>query len=385
MEKVYVLGAGLVKVDRHYDKGLHELALEATLAALEDKDVMPQALVVANAFSEVLQEQASLASHLASAMGLKGIPAFRVENGGASGGHALLQAYSLIRSGVYDVVLVVGVEKLTDYASAASVRAQSMILDSDYETPYGITTAGINAMMMRHYMNKYNVSRDEMSEWPVMMHDNASDNPYAQIRKRITKDAIPKSQVIAEPITILDSSPIGDGAAAVILASSRIVEKVRADYRVLVAGVGSATDFPSLHMRARFDVLEAARRASSQAYSMAGISPRDIDVVELHDVYTIDAILLLEDLGFSEKGRAARDLAEGRFRIGDKPTANPSGGLKARGHPIGATGVYQAAEVFLQLIGGFKGRRVDNAERGLVLSMGDVGESAVALVFTREA
>ena len=289
----------------------------------------------------------------------------------------------MIKSGVYNAVLVVGVEKMTDHPTAVVTEALAQAADAEYELFYGASFTGLNALMMRYYMEKYQVSRREMSYWPVMMHKNAVANPYAQIRREIKLEDVEKSQVVADPIRLLDSSPIGDGAAAVLLVSENIVSKLAEKPIVEVAGSAMATDTVELSNRESLDAMPAAAQAAKKAYKMAGVEPRDIDVIEIHDAFTINAIVLLEELGFAPRGQAAKQLAEGRFAPGDKPTANPSGGLKARGHPVGATGVYQVAEVVMQLRGDFPGVKVDKAEIGLTSNIGGDGSSLIVHVLKR--
>ncbi len=380
---VYIVGAGMTRIGRWYDKGLLELAYEALAKAIEDSGLEPQAIVVGNMLSSSLQEQDNLGAYIAAGLGHRLKPAVKVEAACGSGGAAVYMGYSLVASGLVDVVAVVGVEKMTDYPTAKVTRALAQAAEADYELFYGATFTGLSALMMRYYMNRYNVSRDEASEWPVMMHENALKNPYAQVRRKITREDVAKSQVIADPIRLLDASPIGDGAAAVILASRNAVPQ-KDKPLVRIAGVGLAVDTVELSNRPRLDVIEAAVAAARTAYKMAGIEPSKVDVVELHDAFTIHAFLLLEDLGFAEKGKAAKLVAEGRFHPGDKPTANPSGGLKARGHPVGATGVYQVAEVYQQLTGEFPGVKVDGAEVGVACNMGGDGASVTVIVLTRE-
>ncbi len=384
--RVFVAGVGLTRVGRHYGKGLADLAVEAAVKAIEDSGLEPKAIIVSNMVGEILQEQANLAPLVAESLGLKNVPGLRVELGQASGLAAFQAAVSMVSSGLADPVLVVGVEKLTDYPTATVVSAASTTLNAEYEGYYAVTPAAVAAMAMRLYMERYGVSRDEMSEWPVMMHSNASENPYAQLRRRIRREDVVRSQVIADPITMLDSSPVGDGAAAVILASEDALRQaggVDPGAPVEVAGLGWAGEALTYSLRDDPERLPAARLAVEEAYRSAGVTPRDIDVVELHDEYTVTGIVLLEELGFAERGRAAKLLAEGRFHPGDRPVVNPSGGLKARGHPYGATGVYQVAEVALQLQERFPGVKARGAEAGLAVSLTAHGSTAVAVVLRR--
>lgn len=383
MTHVYVGGVGLTKVGRHFDKGLIDLAAEAAFKAIDEAGVEPEALVVGNMMSSSLQHQDNLGAYIASGIGLRGIPAFKVEAACGSGGAAVHAAFNMVKSGVYNAVLVVGVEKMTDYPTAVVTEALAQAADTEYELFYGASFTGLNALMMRYYMEKHGVSRREMSYWPVMMHKNAVANPYAQIRREIRLEDVERSQVVADPIRLLDSSPIGDGAAAVLLVSENIASKLAEKPVVEVAGSAMATDTVELSNRESLDAMPAAAQAAKKAYKMAGVEPRNVDVIEIHDAFTINAIILIEELGFAPRGQAAKQLAEGRFAPGDKPTANPSGGLKARGHPVGATGVYQVAEVVMQLRGDFPGVKVDKAETGLTANIGGDGSSLIVHVLRR--
>jgi len=383
MTHVYVGGVGLTKVGRHFDKGLIDLAAEAAFKAIDEAGVEPEALVVGNMMSSSLQHQDNLGAYIASGIGLRGIPAFKVEAACGSGGAAVHAAFNMVKSGVYNAVLVVGVEKMTDYPTAVVTEALAQAADTEYELFYGASFTGLNALMMRYYMEKHGVSRREMSYWPVMMHKNAVANPYAQIRREIRLEDVERSQVVADPIRLLDSSPIGDGAAAVLLVSENIASKLAEKPVVEVAGSAMATDTVELSNRESLDAMPAAAQAAKKAYKMAGVEPRNVDVIEIHDAFTINAIILIEELGFAPRGQAAKQLAEGRFAPGDKPTANPSGGLKARRHPVGATGVYQVAEVVMQLRGDFPGVKVDKAETGLTANIGGDGSSLIVHVLRR--
>ncbi|KSW11585.1 acetyl-CoA acetyltransferase [Pyrodictium occultum] len=380
MARVYVAGVGVTRVGRHYGRGLLDLAAEAAFRAIDEAGVEPGAVVVTNMLASRLQEQDSLGAYIASGIGLRGRPALHVEAACGSGGAGLYTGYAMVRSGLVDSVLVVGVEKMTDYPTSTVTSALAQAADAEYELFYGASFTGLNALMMRYYMERYGVDRDTMSEWPVMMHENALINPYAQLRRRITREDVARSQVVADPIRLLDSSPIGDGAAAVLLVSEELASKLPEKPSVYIAGAGAATDTVELGSREALDRIPAARMAAEQALRAAGVRPEDIDVGEIHDAFTINAILLIEELGFAERGKAARALAEGRFRPGDRPTLNPSGGLKARGHPVGATGVYQVAEVAMQIRGDFPGVRVEGAETGIAVNMGGDGSTLTAFI-----
>ncbi len=383
MRRVFIVGVGMTKIARHYNLGLRELFAEAALKAIDEiGGEKPQAVVVGNMMSSSLQEQDSLGALLADYIGLRGAAALKVEAACGSGGAAFYTGYSIAASGLADIVLVSGVEKMTDYNTDKVTRALAQAADAEYELFYGASFVGLNALVMRYYMEKYGVSREEMSSWPVLMHENGSQNSYAQLRFKISKEQVAASQIIADPIRLLDSAPIGDGASAVVLASEDYAKKL-SDTPVEVAGIGLSIDSVDLASRFELDDLYASRKALEKASRMAGIPVKDIDVVELHDAFTIMAVLSLEALGFAEKGKAAKMLDEGRFAPGDKPTVNPSGGLKSRGHPVGATGVYQIAEVALQLRGDFPGVKVSGAETGLTQNIGGHGSTISVVILKR--
>ena len=381
MTDVYVVGVGMTKVGRHVDRSLRDLAAEAAFKAIEEaKGEKPEAIVVGNMLSSLI-EQENLASLIADYMGLRGISGFKVEGACGSGGAAVLAAYSLISSGLFKRVLVVGVEKLNERPTPDTSRGLAWAADADYELIYGISFAGLNALVMRYYMNKHNVSREEMALWAVLMHENGYYNPYAHLRKKITVEDVINSPIIADPIRLYDACPISDGAAALYLASGDVAKKLN-DTPIKIAGIGNALDSTDLSSRYELDELMASKLSTQRALAMAKVNLKDIDVAEIHDAYSIVAMLSIEGIGFAPKGKAPKLLAEGRFRPGDKPTLNASGGFKSRGHPVGATGVYQVAEVVMQLRGDFPGVKV-NGEVGLTQNIGGVGSNITTIILKR--
>ncbi len=380
---MYVAGVGMTKVDRHYDKGFQELVYLAVKNLLNDvKEYSPQAIVVGNMMSSSLYQQDSLAAVVTDAVGLRGKGGFKVEAACGSGGHAIAAGYALIASGLYDQVLVVGVEKMSDYPTSVVTLALAQASDFEHEAIYGASFAALNALAMRLYMHKYEAKREDLALWPVRMHEHGSQNPYAQLRNRITVEDVMKSAVIADPIRLMDSAPIGDGAAAVLLTSEDVVRKLT-DTPIQVAGVGLGSD--GLDLASREDLLKPISIvvASEKAYKMAGIEPKQIDVAEIHDAFTITALLSIEGMGFASFGEAWKLIREGRFVAGDKPSLNLSGGLKARGHPVGATGVYQVAEVVMQLRGDFPGVKISKAEIGAAMNTGGVATLTSIIILKR--
>ena len=376
---VLVDGVGMTKVERHYDRGLHDLAAEAAFRAIDmaggAKGI--DYIVVANALAELQDEQLDLAGYLTSYLGLTGARSLRVEAGEASGLAAVSVAYSLLESNLADRVLVVGVEKITEFPSSKAYRHLQMVYDSESRAYYNVGFAADAALLMRMYMDTYGVDRNVMAYWPTLMHNNAKENPYAMLNFAIKPERVPKAQVIADPITLLDTYPLGDGAAALVLSNR---DSSTSPLAKLVA-VESSTGLGSLEASDDPLILDSVAEAYKRLQAAASVD--SVDFVEVHDSFTITGLLILESIGLAPRGKAAQMVSEGWFwpNTGKGPVANPSGGLKARGHPIGATGVYQVAEAALQVAGKFPGVQVRGARRGLVVSMNGLGSNAyVALV-----
>ncbi|MEM4789566.1 MAG: thiolase domain-containing protein [Ignisphaera sp.] len=383
MKKVYVVGVGMTKIDRHYEKGFANLIYEAFVKAYNDsRGAEPEAVVIGNMLSSSLYQQDSLAALAADAMGLRGIGGLKVEAACGSGGHAIVVGYSLVASGMYDIVAVVGVEKMADYPTSRVTLALAQAADAEHELIYGASFPALNALVMRLYMKVYGASREDLALWPVRMHEHGYYNPYAQLRNRITVDDVLKSTIIADPIRLMDSSPIGDGAAVVILASEDVAKRY-SDSPVQISGVGLGGD--ALDLSSRDDLLKPLSivKAAEKAYRMAKVEPKDVDVAEIHDAFTITGLLCIEGLRFAEWGSSWKLLKEGRFASGDKPALNLSGGLKARGHPVGATGVYQVAEIAMQLRGDFPGLKAPSPNIGLALNTGGVATLTSVVILKR--
>ncbi len=389
MDRVFVVGVGMTKIGRFYDKSGRELVSEAILKALEDADnVKPKALVLGNMTSSVLMEQDSLAALAADYSGLRGIPAFKVEAACGSGGAAFYAGYSLVKSGLADTVVVAGVEKLTEKLTADATKALAQAADAEYEVFYGATFTGLNALVARLYMNKFGYTREDMAYWPLRMHEYASYNPYAQLPRKTSLEAILKSPVVADPLHLFDCSPIGDGAAAVVITKDEelaksIAKNTGKDVLIEVAGIGMATDSVDLGSRRDLLTLESTVKASRDAYKMAGVSVKDIDYAEVHDAFHITGYLALEDMGFAPKGEAPKLWKEGKFAKGDKPEINFSGGLKARGHPVGATGIYQIVEATMQIRGDFPGYKASDPAIAVTQNIGGIGTYSIVTVLRR--
>ncbi len=389
MEKVFIAGVGVTKIGRFYNRSAASLFKEALDRAVSDAGgLKPRALVVGNMTSSVLMQQDSLGALLADHAGLRGIPAFKVEAACGSGGAAFYAGFSLVKSGLADVVAVGGVEKLTEANTPVVTRALAQAADADFEVFYGATFTGLNAMLARLYMEKFGYTEEDLSYWPLRMHEYASYNPYAQLPKKTSLKEILESPMIAEPVRLFHAAPIGDGAAVVLLVrgeerAREIAKRLGKDVLVEVAGVALATDSVDLASRNDLMTLDSTVKASRAALEMAGVEAGMIDYVELHDAFHITGFTALEDLGFAPKGEAPKLWKEGRFGKGDKPEVNFSGGLKARGHPVGATGIYQIAEAAMQLRGDFPGFKASNPETALTHNIGGISTIAAVSVLRR--
>lgn len=388
MSRVFIVGVGMTKIDRFYEKSARELFVEAYLKAIEDSGVKPRALVVGNMTSSVLMEQDSLAALLADYAGLRGVPAFKVEAACGSGGAAIYSGFALVKSGLVDIVAVGGVEKLTEGLTSETTRALAQAADAEYELFYGVSFTGLNAMLARLYMSKYKYTREDFAHWPLRMHEYASYNPYAQLPRKTTLEEILKSSLVADPLHLYDCAPIGDGAAVAILVrgeekAREISKSIGRDTLIEVTGIGYATDSVDLGSRRDLLTVDSTIEASREAYRMADIDAKKIDYAEVHDAFHITGYLALEDMGFAEKGTAPKLWKEGRFGKGDKPEVNFSGGLKARGHPVGATGIYQLVEATMQLRGDFPGYKASEPEIAAVQNIGGVGTFSIVTIVER--
>lgn len=383
MRDVSIIGLGRTPVGEHWDMGLRQIALGAIRPALDEAGLQQvDAVIVANALGANLSSQNHVGTLITDAAGLAGAEAVRVEAADASGGLALRQGYLLVASGAAETVLVVGVEKATDRQGAERDTALATVLDADYEAGIGATPAALAALLMRQYMAAYNVDVMAFEPFSINAHANGSLNPFAMYRNRLREGAFGKAPLVADPVNLFDSAPEGDGAAAVILTTTE--RALDAGPRpVRVRGSAAATDTLALHNRQDMLFLRAANLAAGRAYEQAGIQPRDLHLAELHDSFTILAALQLEAIGFADRGTGWQLAQNGTItREGALPVST-FGGLKARGNPLGATGVYQAVEVALQLRREAGDNQVDNARVALALNLGGIGSTAVAHVLER--
>jgi acetyl-CoA C-acetyltransferase len=376
--KISILGAYATKFGELWNVSPRALAKEAMENALKKsglKATQIDALFVGNMLSGILGNQANLGSLLVEELRVQ-MPAFRIEGACASGGLALHNAVNSLKAGQYKTVLVLGIEKMTDH-SPEEITSALMAAGSDEERMAGATFPGVYALMAQAYMQKYGVSEEELASVSVKNHYHGTFNPKAQFQSAITISDVMKSSKIADPLKLLDCSPISDGAAAVVITSEGINNKSKKPINIVASEV--STDTLSLHNRKSFTSLSAVVEASKKAYKKAGINPSDIDVAEIHDCFSISEAIATEDLGFSAKGQGAKDISKGKRTLfkGDI-VCNPSGGLKSCGHPVGATGIKQIVEITEQLRGIAGKRQVKGARIGLTHNVG--GSGAVAVI-----
>lgn len=377
MRDVSIVGVGQTTVAEHWDRSLREIAVEATRAAMADAGVeTASALFVGNMLSGVLCGQENLATLVADFAGLRGIEAIKIETACASGAAAVRAGYLAVASGLHDVVVAVGVEKMTDIATDGVTAGLATAADADYEAAHGASFTALNALLMRLYMKQYGWKRQDFAPFTVNAHKNAHLNPNAMFREEVTTEEFMRSPMVSEPISILDSAPICDGAAAVVLVPTEMARSFT-ERPVRILGSAVATDTIAIATRKDPLWLEAAYESAHRAYRQAGLHPKEIDFFELHDAFTIMAALSLEAACFADRGRGVTCALEGRItRDGDIPIAT-LGGLKGRGHPVGASGAYQVVEAAVQLRGDAGAAQSRECHIGMTQSIGGSGSVVV--------
>ncbi|MHC1605112.1 MAG: thiolase domain-containing protein [Candidatus Methanofastidiosia archaeon] len=379
MDKVAIVGIGCTPVGEPWDKSLREIAVDSTWAAMDDAGVdAVDALVVGNMSSGSFIEQESLGSLIADYGGLGNISAFKVEGACGSGGTAFKAGVMAVASGFHDVVCVTGVEKMTDVIGDRATTVLANASDREYEAIHGVSFVGLNAMVMRRYMHEYGVKREEICTFPVNSHKNGVLNKYAMFRREITLDSVLNSPMVADPLSLMDCAPICDGAASVILTTKERAKEFT-DTPIIVNGSSVKVDTIGVHDRKTATTMTATVVAAKEAFKQAKMSPKDIQTAELHDAFSIMGVLGLEDLGFVEKGKGARFAADGEIAIGGKLPCCTFGGLKARGHPVGATGVYQLVELSRNI----RGEGVVDVENGLAQNIGGTGSTVSVSILGR--
>jgi acetyl-CoA C-acetyltransferase len=385
MRKVAIIGAGLTKFGELWDVSFRRLMLEAGIRAIEDAGIDGKkidAMYIGNMSAGQFISQEHIASLIVDHAGLTPIPCTRVEAACASGGSALRQAVITVASGIHDIVVAAGIEKMTDVLTEQTTEALITAADQEWEAFVGATFPGIYALMARRHMYEFGTTEEQLAMVAVKNHHNACFNPCAQYQMEITVEDVLNSSPVTTPLKLLDCSPITDGAACVILAP---LDRARefTDTPIVVAGTGQASDTISLHDRQTLTGIAATKKAAEIAYKMAGVGPNDIDLAEVHDCFTIAEIMAIEDLGFCKKGDGGKVTEQGETAIGGRIPVNPSGGLKGKGHPVGATGIAQAVEIVQQLRDEAGKRQVDGAEIGLTHNVGGSGGTVVVHIMRR--
>jgi acetyl-CoA C-acetyltransferase len=385
MRPVAVLGIGQTKIDEQWDKSLREIGGEAIFAALADAGIdKADALFVGNMLSPLISGQNQLGTFFSDWAGMWHKEAVKVEAACASGAAAFRAALMAVAAGEVDVAIALGVEKMTDKAGHDITAALATAADADYEVEQGVSFVGLNALVMRRYMYEFGWKHADFAPFSINAHANALHNPFARLRDRITLEQFEKSSMVATPINLLDASPVGDGAAAVILVPAEKLSARPGKPRVLVTGSASATDSIAVHSRRDPLFLSAAYQSARRAYQMAGIGPQELDLFELHDAFSIMSALSLEACGFAERGQGVRLGLENEIQISGRIPICTRGGLKARGHPVGATGMYQIVEVIQQLRGECGATQVTGARLGMAQNIGGSGATILTHILKLE-
>ena len=390
MRKVYAVGLGITSFTR-LEYPLSEIAAYAGMMAMRDAGLAAvDHVYVANMGAGRINHQTGLASAVVDSLSLTPAGAETIENGPASGASALKTGFLAVASGVYDVVMVIGAERMREANNLETTDFVATLTHPIAEYVYGVTLPSLAAMFTRLYMEKYGVTERHLAMVAVKNHDHALLNFFAHLHEKITVEGIldsPEASTnnpyVSEPLRFFDCCPVSDGGACVILASAEAARKLGKPM-VRLAGVGQATDTHAVHEREDPTELAAVRLAAQQSFKMAGVQPADVSVAELHDAFTILEIVESEEVGFFPKGQGHLALERGETRLGGRLPINTSGGLKAKGHPVGATGVGQAHEIVLQLRGEAEKRQVANAKVGFTCNFGGFGNNVVCLTFIRE-
>ncbi len=384
MTDVVIAGIGQTEVGEHWEISLRDLALDAIQDAFKDSGgLKPQALFVGNMLAPNISNQAHLGALIADYAGLTGIEAITVEAAGASGGAALRQAYLSIASGMVDVALVVGIEKFTDKIGAEVEEAIATTSDSDFEAVQGMTATAQAALLMKRYMHEYDVPANGFAGFALTAHANGVANKYAMFRKPIKPETYSKADMVSDPINMFDVAPNADGAAALVLTRRDLLPSDFQNPLVQIAGSAASSDTLALHDRKDILYFDTAQISAGKAMKQAGIILDQVSFFEYHDAFSIYAALSLEAVGFAIKGRGWKLAEDGGISIKGKIPCATLGGMKARGFPGGAAGVYQAVEAVTQLRGQAEANQITNAKYGLIQSLGGPASTAVSHILQR--
>jgi acetyl-CoA C-acetyltransferase len=384
--QVAIVGAGKTPFGAFADRDLRSLAVAAGQKALANARMDPsavEAFYLGNFAGPEFTAQNHLAPWISTSLGMTGIPSTRFEAACASSGAAFFQAFMGVSSGIYEAVMVVGVEKMTCQPTARVTEILAGAGDGDTEVRVGSTFPSLFAMIARRHMHEFGTKREHLASVAVKNHENGALNPDAQMRKAITLDQAMNARPIAEPLNLYDCSLISDGAAAVVLCAADRAREF-SDKPVKVIGVAQASDFVALDRKQDITTFPALRAAAGSAYKMAGVTARDIEFAELHDCFTIAEIVAMEDLGFVDRGRGGFFSFEGGTRRGGSMPINASGGLKSKGHPVGATGVGQLCDIVQQLRCEAGDRQLKKHSLGLAQNLGGSGATCVVTILGRD-
>jgi acetyl-CoA C-acetyltransferase len=383
MREVAVIGIGQTKVEEQWDKSLREIAVESIINAIHDSGVEKvDGIFVGNMMSGILSRQENLGALVADWAGLRGVEAFKVEAACGSGAAAVHLGVMAVASGYMDCVIAMGVEKMTDMAMPEVTAALATASDADFEGDQGVTFVSLNALNMQRYMYEYGWKHTDFAPFSMNAHANAMHNPNARLHDRITLKDYHNARMISDPINLLDASPTGDGAAALVLVPAQSIVS-NGQNRILIAGSASATDSIAIHDRHDGLWLSAAYKSVQKAYAQAGVGPSDIDFFELHDAFSIMAALSLEACGFAERSQGPRLGLDGEIGPKGRIPIATRGGLKARGHPVGATGVYQLVELVQQLRGEAGENQIQDARIGMAQNIGGSGSNIITHILKR--
>ena len=385
MRKVAVIGIGQTVVSEHWEKSLKELEGDAILNALMDAHINEfDSLFIGNMMSAPANQQQNIGAYIADWVGARGSESIRVESACSSGSAAFRAAVLAVASNEVDIAVAAAVEKMTDSPSAEITANLATAADADWEVSQGVSFVALNALLMQRYLHEYSWDHSNFAGFSINAHKNALNNPFARFKSALSEEQYARSPIICDPITLMDASPIGDGAAAVILVPYNSMGTHRNHKIVSVAGSSAASDTIAVHSRKDPLWLSAAEQSAKQSYNQAGITVRDIDIFEYHDAFTIMAALSLEACGFADRGKAPNLALEGELQLTGRIPVATMGGLKARGHPVGATGMYQIVEVIQQLRGEAGENQVKGAVFGMAQNIGGSGSNIITHVLTNE-
>ncbi|KXH76295.1 MAG: acetyl-CoA acetyltransferase [Candidatus Thorarchaeota archaeon SMTZ-45] len=383
--RVAIIGVGMNKFGELWDQNLRDITLEAGMYAIFDSGVRGadiDGIVIGNMSAGRFTGQEHLGAQAADMGGLGDMPAYSVEAACASGGAAVRHAYMAIKSGEHKVMLVLGTEKMSDVNQTEAMNTISVAADWEWEGMFGATFPALYAFMARRHMMEYGTTEEQLAKPTVKNHANAAHNPWAQFQRPVPIGVVMNSGLLADPLRVLHSAPITDGAAGLVMCSEDLAKKYT-DTPVYIEASEQNSDTLALHDRPSITRMDAVIKSTRSALQEAMLEITDIDVFELHDSFSIGEIILTEDVGIAKKGEGGKALDEGITEIGGKFPVNTSGGLKARGHPVGATGVAQIVELALQLRGDAEKRQVDGAEKALAVNIGGTGATSIVHILGR--